>query len=226
MVAMAACLSLALSGCLTNDWANQELTTSQRELRSQSDRFAETVVTGTAAGAFIGCALGAVIVGVLTRDGEAARGACVGGGAAGAVVGAGSGYLVASRNRHFASVEEAAQARLDAARKEADDLARVADAATRVARENEAALAALEGQLRQRLVTAERYRAIVAAMRTDVEAMQRARAGTAKAVAAMEVEGASDPAIREQAERGMKSRKDIDDAIATLEAALARVVPA
>ena len=220
---MAATLAIGLAGCLTNDWANEELTPAQRELRAEAGRFRDTVVTGTAAGTFLGCALGAAIVGVLTRDGDAAREACLGAGAVGAAVGGGAGYYIATRNENYAKREQAAHVRLESARRDADDLARTAELARRVSAENEVALIDLEARYRRQAVTAERYRALVGMMRADADAMRAASTGARKVVSGIERDAASHAVFREQADRAAASHKDIDDALSCLEDALRRI---
>lgn len=223
--AVAVSLAISLTGCLTitNDWANEELTPAQRDLRAEAAHFRGTVITGTAAGTFLGCALSAAIVGILTRDGDAAREACLGGGAVGAVVGTGAGYYIAKRNENYATLEEAGRARLKSARQEADQLARTADAARRVADENAVALADLEARYRRQAVTAERYRAIVGTMRADADAMRAASTGARAVATGIEKDAAPHAAVREQSERAARSSKEIDDALSRLEVELARV---
>jgi len=143
----------------------------------------------------------------------------------GGVAGAGSGYYIATRNQQFATREQAAQARIDAARKEADDLSRTAEVANRVARENKAQLDTLDERYKRSQITAEQYKAQTVAMREDAQTMKRAseEAGKAANQMAADSAGAGGGAIRDQAVRAAQAKRNIDTAVAELEAALSRV---
>lgn len=213
--------SLGLSGCVTTSTASENLTPAQRELRQQTERFNETVAVGAAAGAILGCALGAA----LNRNNRA--GGCAAGGVLGGVAGAGSGYYIATRNQQFATREQASQARIEAARKEADDLSRTAEVANRVARENKAQINSLDARYKARQITAEQYKAQTVAMREDAQTMKRASEEAGKAANQMAADsagaGAGSGAVRDQAVRAAQAKRNIDTAVAELEAALARV---
>lgn len=159
---------LLLAGCAQSSAYDPNLTPAQRALRQQNERYNETVATGTAtgvaAGALLGGLLGALLAG--NNRGNRAGGIALGA-AAGAAVGGGVGYAagnyIAARNQRYASREQAAQARLEAAQQESAKLAQTAALSDQVARENAAKLAEarrryaagqitraqLEGEIRQ-----------------------------------------------------------------------------
>lgn len=213
-VVAALVLSLSLGGCVTASESAENLTPAQRELRQQTQRFNETVATGAVAGAALGC-----LVGVLASSRNRGAGCAVGAGV-GALAGGGTGYYIASRNEQYASREQAANARAAAARKEADDLARTADVAERVTRENKAQLASLDQRYRAGQLTAAQYRAQTEAMREDAKTIRKASEEAGKAQSAMNSDGG---AAREQAPRVAQAQRRLDSSARELEEALNRV---
>jgi hypothetical protein len=164
-LAVAACL--AVSGCATQ--GDENLTQSQRELRDKSGRFNETVATGAIAGAALGALLGALAGGKGNRGGGAAVGA-----AAGGLLGGGTGWYLATRNEDYANREQALNARISAARREANDYQHMADLSDRVRADNEAKIASLDGQLKAGQITGEQYRRETASIQEDVRRLQAA----------------------------------------------------
>lgn len=213
-VVAAVALSLVVSGCVTSSESAENLTPAQRELREQTQRFNETVATGAVAGAALGC-----VIGILASRNNRGAGCAVGAGA-GAIAGGGAGYYIASRNEQYATREQAANARAAAARKEADDLARTADVAERVTRENKAQLAALDRRYRAGQITAAQYRSETASMREDAQTIRKASDEAGKAQSAMNNDGG---AAREQAPRVAQAQRRLDSSARELEEALGRV---
>src|SRR3954451_16478240 len=160
--ALAMALCLAVSGCATMG-GDENLTPAQRELRDKSARFNETVGTGAVAGALLGAALGALLAGKNSRGGGAAIGA-----ASGAALGAGAGWYLGTRNENFANREQAINARIQAARREAYDYQEMATLSDRIRADNEAKIASLDGQLKAGHITADQYRRQTASTQEDV----------------------------------------------------------
>jgi hypothetical protein len=166
---LAGSLALLMLGACASSGANDpNLTPAQRALRQQNERYNETVATGTATGAVAGAVLGGILGALLAGNNRGNRaGGIALGAAAGAALGGAGGYAagnyIAARNQRYASREQAAQARTEAAAKESAELARAGALSEQVARENEAKLASarqryaagqisraqLDGELRQ-----------------------------------------------------------------------------
>jgi hypothetical protein len=209
--------TVLISGCAQVGAHNENLTPEQRELRERTQRFNETVITGAAAGAVLGGVLGALV----SRD--RAQGAVIGA-AAGAALGGGAGYYIATRNERFATREEAANARITAARREANDLARTASVAERVTRENRARIGELDRRYRAGQITAAQYRQETASMREDLSNMRNAARKAGEVSVAMAGDaGSSDAALRAQANRAAEAQRTLERSAAQLEEALRRV---
>jgi hypothetical protein len=213
---------LALAGCSGTPGAGgsaQDLTGSQQELRQRTSRFNETILTG----GLLGAAVGAV-GGCLAAGRNCGQGAAIGG-VAGGAVGAAAGYYIATRNEQFASREQAAQARIGAARREADDLQRTATVADQVARDNRSRLAELERRYRAGQITAAEYRSEAAPMRDDLEQIRKAQAAAGQARTQMNADAAGQADLRREAGRVGEAEQRLRGAASRLEDAL-RQVPA
>jgi hypothetical protein len=158
---------LMLTGCATTG-GQENLTPAQRELRDRSDRFNETVGTGAAAGAVLGA-----LIGALAAKGNRGQGAAIGAGA-GALIGGGAGYYMASRNESYATREQALNARIQAAHREANDFQHMADLSDRIRRDNEAMLASLDDQLKRGAITNAEYRRRTQSTQDDIGRLQQA----------------------------------------------------
>jgi len=211
--------ALALSGCVTTSGGSENLTPAQRQLRQQTERFNETVATGALVGALLGCALGAAI-----DKNDRGRG-CAAGGVVGGVTGAGSGYYVATRNQTYATREQAAQARITAAQREAEDLSRTAAIADQVTRENLAQIERLDRSFKARQLSAAQYRAQTESMRTDLQAIRSAAEGAGKSAQALAADsaGPGGPVLSDQAMRVAQAKRRLDGSVNALEEALKRV---
>jgi hypothetical protein len=162
-----------------------------------------------------------VLGALVSRD--RAQGAVIGA-AAGAALGGGAGYYIATRNERFATREEAANARITAARREANDLARTASVAERVTRENRARIGELDRRYRAGQITAAQYRQETAAMREDLSNMRNAARKAGEVSVAMAGDaGSSDAALRAQANRAAEAQRTLERSAAQLEEALRRV---
>lgn len=211
--ALAIAAMLALSACASTRGADgQPLTPAQRELREQNDRFNETIATGAVVGALVLGILGAVVAG---RDNRAA-GAAVGA-ATGAAVGAAAGHYLAKRNQRYASREQAAMARTEAAQREASDLAATARASEQVAAENRAKLARLEAQVRAGQATAAQLQAQRRTAQQDLDLMDSAIDHSRKVESAMRADGVPD-----QAANVAQSRQRMEESARQLREALAK----
>jgi len=85
----------------------------------------------------------------------------------------------------------------------------------------------LDERYKRRQITAEQYKAQTVAMREDAQTMKRASDEAGKAANQMAADsagaGAGGGAIRDQAVRAAQAKRNIDTAVAELEAALSRV---
>jgi hypothetical protein len=156
-----------VTGCAT--YGNENLTPAEQALRDKSDRFNETVGTGAVIGAVLGGLIGALAAGKGGHGEAIAIGA-----ASGAALGGGAGYYLASRNDSYASREQALNARVTAARREAYDYQQMANLSDQVRADNEAKLASLDGRLKAGQITAGEYRRQTASMQEDVHRLQQA----------------------------------------------------
>lgn len=210
--ALAVAAMLALSACASTHGADgQPLTPAQRELREQNERFNETIATGAVVGALVLGILGAVVAG---RDNRAA-GAAVGA-ATGAAVGAAAGHYLAKRNQRYASREQAAMARTDAAQREAADLAATARASEQVTAENRAKLARLEAQVRAGQATAAQLAAQRRTAQQDLDLMESAIDHSRKVESAMRADGVPDQAasVAQSRQRMEESARQLREALA------------
>jgi uncharacterized membrane protein len=210
--AAALAAAVALAGCASTYDDGRPLTPAQRELRQQNERFNETIATGAVVGAVTLGILGALLAGPRDRGTGAVIGAT-----AGAMAGAAAGHYLATRNERFASREQAAIARTDAARREAAELARTARASEQVAAENRARLRQLEAQLRSGQATAGQLAAQQRAAQQDLALMDSAIDHAHKVESAMRQDGVAD-----QAASVAESRRRMEDSARQLREALAR----
>jgi len=99
LLAAAAAALLLLSACATTNAGGEPLSPAQQQLRSQTERFNETVATGAVVGALALGILGALLAGPRNRGEGAALGAL-----AGAAIGGASGYYIATRNERLSLI--------------------------------------------------------------------------------------------------------------------------
>lgn len=211
--ALAVAALLALTACASTHGADgQPLTPAQRQLREQNERYNETIATGAVVGAVLLGILGAAVAGRNNRGAGAAVGA-----AAGAAMGAAAGHYLAKRNERYATREQAAMARIDAAEREAADLAATARAAEQVTAENRAKLNRLEAQLRAGQATAAQIEAQRRTAQQDLALMDSAIDHSRKVESAMQADGVPD-----QAARVAQSRQRIEESARQLREALAK----
>lgn len=209
---MLAAAMVALLGACASAANDPTLTPAQRALRQQSERFNETVATGALAGAALGALAGALLAG--NNRGNRAGGIALGA-AAGAAIGGGTGWYIASRNERYASREQAAQARIEAAQRESADLARTAMLSDQVARENEAKLADARRRLSAGAITRQQYAQQVASARKDLELIQDGVEHSRKVEGAMRQDG-----VPGEAARVATSRQQMQESAQRLERAL------
>ncbi|MFA5119849.1 YMGG-like glycine zipper-containing protein [Zavarzinia sp.] len=175
---LALAAALGLAGCASGGryggdpygggYYDQSLTPAQSALRSQTDRFNETVGTGAVAGALLGALIGAA-----ADPHHAGRGAAIGA-VAGGLVGGASGYYIASQNEQYASREQALDARIQAAQNEAQSYRQIAQSSARVAAENRQRIAELEQQYRRGQISAKDFAARTEVMNEDLQRMDEA----------------------------------------------------
>jgi gas vesicle protein len=210
---------MALAGCAGTGkgGSTQGLSSSEQQLRDRTSRFNETMLTGGLAGAAIGA-----VGGCLIDRHHCGRGAAVGG-VAGGAVGAAAGYYIATRNESFTNREEAAQARIAAARREADDLQQTAAVADRVTQENRNRLAELDRRYRAGQITAAQYSAEAAPMREDLDHIRKAENAAGQARSQMAADAASQANLRREASRVGDAEQRLRSAAGKLDEALRRV---
>ncbi|WP_144299979.1 glycine zipper 2TM domain-containing protein [Elioraea rosea] len=211
-LALLAASLLLLQACATTNAGGEPLSPAQQQLRSQTERFNDTIATGVVIGAVALGLLGALLGGNNSRGQGAVLGA-----AAGAALGGAAGYYIATRNEQFANREQAANARISAANREANDLERTALAAEQVAKENRARLTQLQAKVRAGEATASQLRAQAQTAQTDLGLMNEAIEHSRKVESAMRADGAP------QAASVADSRKRMEDAARELQGALAQV---
>ena len=188
--ALALACALGLAGCASTYDDGRPLTPAQRELRAQNERFNETIATGAVVGAVIGAT-------------------------AGAMVGAAAGHYLATRNERYASREQAAIARTQAAEREAAEFAKTARAAEQVAAENRARLRQLEAQVRSGQATVAQLAAQRRAAEQDLALMDSAIGNARKVEDAMRQDGVPDQAasVAESRRRMEESARQLREAL-------------
>lgn len=210
--ALAAAALLALAACASTAEDGRPLTPAQQELRRQNERFNETIATGAVVGALALGLLGALLAGPRDRGTGAVIGAT-----AGAMMGAAAGHYLATRNERYASREQAALARLQAADREAAEFAKTAQAAEQVAAENTARLRRIEARLARGEATAAELAAQRRAAERDLALMEGAAGNARKVEEALRADG-----IPAQAAQVGESRRRIEDSARALREALAQ----
>lgn len=186
----------------------------------------ETVATGAIAGALLGALLGAV-----ADPKNRGRGAAIGA-AAGGALGAGSGYYVASQNDRYANQEQALNARIRAARKEAANYREIAESSERLAEQNRQKIAGLQRRFESGQITAAQYRQALAPIQNDLALMRNASAESAKVRAKVAEDaqrlrnsGRQNAALEQSAEELRRAQQRLDQNASDLVKALA-VAPA
>jgi len=209
--------ALALGACATTGADTANMTPAQRELHERTARFNETVATG----AGVGCLLGAVIGAAATGEAKHAAIGC----GAGAVAGGAGGYYLATRNETYANREQGANARIASARKEADDLARTAQLANQVTRENKAKLAQLESRYRAGQIDAATYRKEADAARNDLKTIRTAsdKASEISRTMGQDARQTGNASVGQQAARVQDAQRQLQQSANELEDALNRV---
>ncbi|MGE0746548.1 MAG: hypothetical protein AB7K86_14930 [Rhodospirillales bacterium] len=210
-------MALALGACATSGADMANMTPAQRELHQRTARFNETVATG----AGVGCLVGAVIGAAATGEAKYAAVGC----GAGAVAGGAGGYYLASRNEKYANREQAANARIAAARKEADDLSRTAQLADQVTRENKARLAQLESRYRAGQIDAATFRKEAEAARNDLKTIKTAsdKASDVSRTMGQDARQTGDAGVGREAARVQQAQRQLQQSANELEDALNRV---
>lgn len=212
---LAGCLALLMLGACASSAANDpNLTPAQRALRQQTERFNETVATGAIAGALIGALAGALLAG--NNRGNRLGGAAIGA-AAGAAIGGGTGYYIASRNERYATREQAAQSRLEAAQRESADLARTAALSDQVSRENAAKLADARRRYAAGQITRAQLDGELRQAQTDLDLIRQGVDHSRKVEGAMRADG-----VGGEASRVATSRQQMEESANRLQQALAR----
>lgn len=149
LVASLACATVALSACQTlMPRSSQALTPEEQRMRRQADTFNETVIEG----ALVGAALVGVLTYMVTGDqNKALRGA-----AAGAVIGAGAGHYMASKQQQYTNEEDRLDSMIADVRSDNAKLARLNDSARDVIAADLAKIAKIDGELAQGKITVEK----------------------------------------------------------------------
>ncbi|MCC7283288.1 MAG: hypothetical protein IT556_12955 [Acetobacteraceae bacterium] len=207
-------LALLMLGACASSANDPSLTPAQRALRQQTERFNETVATGAVAGALLGALAGALLAG--NNRGNRLGGAAIGA-AAGAALGGAGGYYIAGRNQRYASREQAAQSRLEAAQRESADLARTAALSDQVSRENAAKLAAARERYAAGQITRAQLDAQLRQAKADLALIQQGVEHSIKVEGAMRTDG-----VGGEASRVATSREQMQESADRLQAALAR----
>jgi hypothetical protein len=224
--AIAALLAAVMGlGACASSMGGESLTPSQRARRDRTERYNETMGTGIAAGAIAGAVLGALLGATTSNSRDRGNAMAAGAGlglVAGAALGGGAGYYIAERNERYASREQGAQARLEAAQREGADLARTAALADQVATENERRIADLNRRVRAGQADAAALRREAATARADLDLMRRGEAQAQRVETAMRGDAAQtgDRRLAAEADRVATSRAQLRDSADRLSRAL------
>ena len=213
---------LMLGGCASSAANDPNLTPAQRALRQQSERYDETVATGTATGAVAGAVLGGILGALLAGNNRGNRaGGIALGAAAGGLLGAGAGHAagnyIATRNQRYASREQAAQARTEAAARESAELARAAALSEQVSRENEAKLNTARQRYAAGQITRAQLDGEVRQAKADLDLIRQGLDHSGKVEGAMRQDGVSG-----EANRVATSRQQMQESANRLQSALSR----
>ena len=201
-----AMIVLAASGCAMMGGAN--LTDDEKTLRTDSQAFNETVIGGAAAGAGV-AALGCMLFGSDLTD-------CLPAVAVGGVVGAASGYAVASKQR--AAKQQVDEIEIVTGDIEVDNerLTTLVASARNVLDENRAAVEALKTRIASNEAEAGEIEALQAKLRSNVDVLNNTigklnerRDTYAEAAASLDGEGKNTTALRQKV-------REMEDQIAQL----------
>ncbi len=162
--AVVAILSMMLGACVTSDGQEDpaSLTAAERDLRKKTEeqRKSDSAVTGAIAGAVAGALLGALLGGR-----NAAAGALIGaaaGGLAGGAIGYGYGSYMNARARSYSNAEARASAVTQSANNTLTYYNQVNGSARVILREQEAKVARLNEDYRNRAISKEQFQKALA----------------------------------------------------------------
>jgi hypothetical protein len=167
VIACVSALSLMLTSCAGQMATNEPLTPAQQQLKESNHRFDQTVGEGAVIGAVIGGLLGA------TLGGRAALQMAAIGAGAGAMLGGAAGYAVASKNLQQARSEENLKKAIGEANQDAVAYQRSAAASAQIAADARAKVALLDGQFKQKTITASQYNQSLASYRESADIMRK-----------------------------------------------------
>lgn len=151
LVALLVGAALALSACQTPPTrSSQALTPEEQRMRQQADTFNETVIEGAM--------VGAALLGVLTYMATGDQNKALKGAAAGAVIGAGAGNYVASKQQQYASEEDRLDSMITDVRSDSAKLTRLNNSARQVIAADLAKLRRIDSALAQGKMSIEEAR--------------------------------------------------------------------
>jgi chromosome segregation ATPase len=163
---------LGLAGCASGDspfdmfggGSDAELSSAQRDLREESERFKWTRLQG----ALVGAAAGALGGWLISDDW---RGAAAGA-AAGGLIGYAAGYYVDSLNESYANEQRALSTRIAASQKDVDRYQKAVADARAVVGMHRQTIADLNAQYAARQITAQQYGDQITVIEGDIVALQ------------------------------------------------------
>jgi hypothetical protein len=164
-------LVAGLAGCAGTPAYDPSLTPAENELRQANARFDTTTGAGCAIGAGAGAVLGAVGSLAAGARGGTVVAATAGGGAVGAAVGCGAGYLVARNNQARSDTQAVTDDQVQQAQQDVAAYRRAAAASSQVAQDARERVAMLDQQYQQQSLTATNYQKNLANYRNSASMM-------------------------------------------------------
>ena len=131
------------------------LTPAEQQMRKDQDRFHNTVIGGVLTGALVGGGLAALVSAATGGSGKDVRNSAVAGAVVGGVVGGIDGYVTAKKEQNGRNEIRTLQAAADDVRKDNAKLQAFIDSSGNVLAEGKQRLAALQGDVAAKRVSAE-----------------------------------------------------------------------
>jgi gas vesicle protein len=208
----------------------KELTPAEKELRSESGEFAETVAGGAIFGAILG-AMAMAALGALGNPGNAGAGAAQGaimGAAIGGIMGGVDGYLTAKQRQNANNNIRMTNAMAEDVRKDNERLERLVKSSNEVLVDSRTQLEDIKSQVEQNQKTVaqadaerQRYEKNRDAMQTALSDLQKRRDNYAQAATKMRSRGARTADLDRQIESLNKQIEQLEKNVSDMNNALA-----
>ncbi|MGE0095572.1 MAG: hypothetical protein AB7T40_13550 [Alphaproteobacteria bacterium] len=208
----------------------KDLTPAEKQLRSESSEFAETVAGGAIFGAILG-AMAMAALGALGNPGNAGAGAAQGaimGAAIGGIMGGVDGYLTAKQRENANNNIRMTNAMAEDVRKDNERLERLVKSSNEVLAESRTQLEDIKSQVEQNQKTVaqadaerQRYEKNRDAMQTALNDLQKRRDNYAQAATKMRSRGARTADLDRQIESLNKQIEQLEQNVGAMNNALA-----